>query len=107
MQPGQRRRGTAASVRARVAPGSLRVVSGEELIRSFDPPDGYRKVFCSACGGAFWSQHPDDPEARSVRLGALDSDPGIRPSYRQYVGNAAPWEPIADDGLPRFPGPRA
>jgi len=102
----QRRTGTAASVSAGVVPGSLRVMAGEELIRSFDPPDGYRKYFCSGCGGALWSQDPDDPEARSVRLGALDSDPGVRPSYRQYVGNAAPWEPIPDDRLPRFPGPR-
>ena len=102
----QRRTGTAASVSGRVAPGSLRVVAGDELIRSFDPPDGYRKYFCSACGGALWSQDPDDPEARSVRLGALDSDPGVRPSYRQYVANAAPWEPIPDDGLPRFSGSR-
>ena len=33
----QRRTGSAASVSARIVPGSLRVLSGEELIRSFDP----------------------------------------------------------------------
>ena len=38
-----------------------------------------------------------------VRLGAFDSDPGIRPSYHQFVGYAAPWEELADDGLPRYP----
>ena len=35
-----------------------------------------------------------------------DSDPGIRPSLRQYVAYAAAWEPIPDDGLPRFPEAR-
>ncbi len=99
----QRRTGSAASVSARIVPGSLRVLSGEELIRSFDPPDGFAKVFCSGCGSALWSRHPEDPNVISIRLGTFDSDSGIRPSYRQFVAYAAPWEPIPDDGLPRFP----
>ncbi len=99
----QRRTGNGASASARVAPGSLRVTSGEELIRSFDPAEGFKKAFCSACGGALWAQNPSDPEMKFVRMGALDGDPGIRPSYRQFVAYAAPWEPIPDDGLPRYP----
>jgi hypothetical protein len=99
----QRRTGTAASVSGRIAPGSLRVTAGEELLHSYDPPDGFSKIFCSACGSALWSRNPQDPKVISVRLGAFDRDPGIRPSYRQYVAYAAPWEPIPDDGLPRFP----
>ena len=98
----QRRTGSAAAVSAFVAPGSLRLTSGEELIRSFDPPDGFSKAFCSACGGALWSESPDDPEVKSVRLGAFDGDPGIRPQYHMYVDYAAVWEPIPDDGLPRY-----
>ena len=98
----QRRTGTAAAVSGRIAPGSLRILSGEELLRSYDPPDGFSKVFCSACGSGMWSQSPDDPEVKSVLLGAFDGDPGIRPSYHAYVDYAAVWEPIPDDGLPRF-----
>jgi hypothetical protein len=97
----QRRTGTAASAQARIQPGSLTVTHGEELIRSYAPPDGFPKLFCGACGSALWSQSPDDPEIISVRLGAFDGDPGIRPSLRQYVAYAAPWEPIPEDGLPR------
>ena len=99
----QRRTGTAASASGRIVPGSLRVLSGEELLRAWDPPDhGFSKVFCSACGGHLWSQSQDDPEIKSVRLGAFDSDPGIRPSYHAFVAYAASWEPIPDDGLPRY-----
>ena len=45
----------------------------------------------------------------SVRLGAFDGDPGVRPGWRAYVADAAGWEPIPDDGLERFDGtkPRA
>jgi hypothetical protein len=99
----QRRTGTAASVQARVVPGSLRVIAGEELLVAFPPPGGYPKVFCSRCGSALWSRHPQDPQVLSVRMGAFDRDPGIRPSYRQFVAYAAPWEPIPDDGVPRYP----
>jgi len=99
----QRRTGTAASAQARIVPGSLRIISGEELVRAFKPEDGFPKEFCSACGSALWSRNPDNPEALSVRMGAFDEDPGVLPSSRQYVAYAAAWEPIPDDGLPRFP----
>lgn len=98
----QRRTGTAASASGRIVPGSLRVLQGEELVKGWFPPDGFSKWFCSVCGAHIWSQSPDDPEVKSIRLGAFDSDPGIRPSYRAYVAYAAAWEPIPDDGLPRF-----
>jgi hypothetical protein len=99
----QRRTGTAASANVRLVPGSLRVVAGADLVRTYDPVDGALKAFCSACGSALWSQHPENPDIRAVRMSAFDEDPGVRPSVRQYVAYAAAWEPIPDDGLPRFP----
>src|SRR5215471_1628834 len=99
----QRRTGTAASPQARIEPGSLRVVSGAGLLGEFRPERGFPKVFCGECGSSLWSRSPDDPGRLSVRLGAFDRDPGIRPSYRQFVAYAAPWALIPDDGLPRYP----
>jgi len=99
----QRRTGTAASAQARIVPGSLRIVQGEELLRAWRPEDGAAKYFCSVCGAHMWSQDPSDPEIRSVRLGSFDGDPGIRPSSRQFTAYAAAWEPLPDDGLTRFP----
>jgi hypothetical protein len=99
----QRRTGTPASVQGRVEPGSLRVVQGEQHLREYRPGDGWAKVFCSECGSSLWSRDPDDAGRASVRFGAFDGDPGIRPSYRQFVDYAASWEPIPEDGLPRFP----
>ena len=37
-------------------------------------------------------------------MGAFDGDPGVRPSWRAFVGFAAPWEPVPDDGLERHQG---
>ena len=99
----QRRTGTAASAQARVAAGSLRVVAGAELVGEWAPPDhGWPKCFCSTCGSALWSRSPTDAGVVSVRLGTLDDDPGIRPQWRQFVAYSVPWEPIPDDGLPRY-----
>ena len=98
----QRRTGTAFSVSALTAPGSMRITEGEELVSSWDPGDGWIKAWCERCGGHLYTTHPDNPELLSVRMGALDDDPGIRPSAHQFVAYAAPWEPLPDDGLPRF-----
>ena len=99
----QRRTGTAAACSARVVPGSLRITAGEELIRCWVPPEGFWKCFCSACGGHLWSRAPEDPQVMSVRMGAFDRDPGVRPSFRVFTAYACDWEPIPDDGLPRYP----
>jgi hypothetical protein len=100
----QRRTGTAASVNARTNPDAFRIVQGEDRIRSWDPPDaGAEKFFCGDCGSALFSL---SPSSVGIRLGAVDGDPGVRPSYRQYVAYAAVWEPIPDDGLPRHPEAR-
>jgi hypothetical protein len=99
----QRRSGTAASAQVRVAPGAVRIVSGEELVRWYAPPDGFPKAFCSNCGSALFSRPPDGTEPTGVRLGTFDGDPGIRPQWHQFVDYAAVWEPIPDDGLPRYP----
>ena len=63
---------------------------------------GFEKCFCRECGAHLFSRNPDDPTQMSVRMGAFDGDPGVRPSWRTYVAYAAAWEPIPDDGLERF-----
>jgi hypothetical protein len=98
----QRRTGTTAALNAVLEPGSLRVVHGEDRVRAWAPPDGWEKLFCADCGSGLFSRSPDDPQRMGVRVGALEGDPGVRPSFRQFVAYAAPWEPIPDDGLPRY-----
>ena len=88
---------------ARVAPGAFRIVSGEEHVRAWAPDEGFAKFFCGLCGSALFSRDPANPDTVGVRLGSLDTDPGIRPQWRQFVAYAASWEPLPDDGLPRYP----
>ena len=102
----QGRTGTGSSVQARVDASTFRFVGGEEHLRCWRHPDGgFEKCFCGECGAHLISRNPDEAAQMSVRLGAFDGDPGVRPSWRAFVGNAVPWEPIPDDGLPRYEGP--
>ncbi len=99
----QRRTGTAASISAQIDGGALQILAGSEQIRGWTPGDGgWEKCFCGECGAHLYSRNPSDPKQIGVRMSAFDSDPGVRPSFRQYLAYAASWEPIPDDGLERF-----
>ncbi len=99
----QRRTGTGASANARARADAFRILAGEDRIRSWAPPEGAEKFFCVDCGSALFSRNAADASTIGVRLGALEGDPGIRPTTRQFVAYAATWEPVPDDGLPRHP----
>jgi hypothetical protein len=98
----QRRTGTAASAQARIDGSSFRLIAGEDALRAWrHPAGGFEKCFCGRCGSHLFSRNPDDPTQMSIRMGAFDEDPGVRPSWRAFVAYAAAWEPIPDDGLER------
>jgi hypothetical protein len=96
----QRRTGGAASAQARIDGRTFHLLQGEELVKAWRHPDGgFEKCFCRECGAHLFSRNPDEPRQMSVRMGAFDRDPGVRPSWRAYLAYAAAWEPIPDDGL--------
>jgi hypothetical protein len=100
----QKHSGTAGLAQGRVPKHSFELIAGSELIETFRPAGGMTKAFCRRCGfGVFGGTWPDGPEV-SVRLGVLDTDPGIAPQYHSFVASKAPWEMLPDDGLPRYDG---
>ena len=102
----QRRSGAAASPSAHPPPGALRIVAGEDKLRVWKPQDGGEKWFCGECGSSLFGFNPNHADPVAIRMGTFDGDPGVRPSVRQFVAYAASWEPIPDDGLPRYPNSR-
>jgi hypothetical protein len=97
--------GGPALAQGRVPRDGFALLSGAELVETFRPPGGMAKAFCRRCGSSlFGGTWPDGPEV-SVRLGALDDDPGIAPQYHSFVADAPRWLPVCDDGLPRHDGP--
>ena len=99
----QRRTGTAASCSAWPAASAFRIIAGQECLKAWTPSNGWEKWFCGVCGSSLFSRNPDDPEQIGLRMGTFDGDPVVRPRYRQFLASAAAWEPVPDDGLPRYP----
>jgi hypothetical protein len=105
----QRRTGTSGSAQARIDGRTFRLLQGEDLVQAWRHSDGgFEKCFCRECGAHLYSRNADDHAQMSVRMGAFDEDPGVRPSWHAYVAYACTWEPIPDDGLERYAegGPR-
>ena len=94
--------GGGGTTSGRIATDAVRILEGQELLRTYQPDDGSAKTFCSVCGsnlfGAGW---PAAPSA-AVRLAALDSGLDQVPRAHIFVRSIAPWETLPEDGLPRF-----
>ena len=96
--------GTAVCTQARVRRESFRLLAGEGALRVYRPAPGAAvKAFCTICGSSLFGGSWPEGEEISIRLGAFDDDPGIRPQYHTFVDSRAPWDTIGDD-LPQFPG---
>jgi hypothetical protein len=103
----QRRSGSGAAPGVIPALGSFKFVEGEELLAKWNAGDGFDKEFCPNCGSHISASDPSGSRLMSVRLGAFDGDPGVRPTTRHFTNYAAVWEPIPeDDPLEHFPESR-
>ena len=87
---------------ARVRKERFRLLSGADLIQVYGKGEGAVKAFCRICGSSLFGGDWPDGEQVSIRMGAFDEDPGIRPQFHTFVKDRAPWEVITDD-LPQYP----
>lgn len=96
--------GSVGLAQGRVPRERFRLLAGADLIRVFRPGAGAAKAFCGACGSSLFGASWPGGDEVSIRLGALDGDPQIRPQYHSFAADVPPWDTLAEDGLPRFDG---
>src|SRR4051794_30783063 len=94
--------GGVGTANGRVRTESVRLVAGDDLVRTYQPGEGSAKTFCSVCGSNLFGGGWPDSEFTSVRLTAIDTPFEGRPDKHLYVRSVAPWETLPDDGLERF-----
>ncbi|MGD0274098.1 MAG: GFA family protein [Gaiellaceae bacterium] len=95
--------GNFGSVSMEVPREQMRLLSGEELLESWQPAPGLViRVFCRRCGSGVYGIDEPESETIWVRMSALDADPGVRPSRHTWVSSAPAWFPVPEDGLPRY-----
>jgi hypothetical protein len=78
-------------------------ISGRSLVKTYEAsvrnkPPGYRRTFCTVCGGPVPTV---DSGMINVPAGTLDDDPGIQPQRHIFADVKTPWFDITDS-LPRF-----
>ena len=91
--------GTTAGVKA----ANFVVVSGEELLSSWESSPGVRRFFAGCCGSPIYKRKDAAPEVLGFRLGTLDANPLRRAELHFMVGSRAPWVEI-QDSLPQEAG---
>jgi hypothetical protein len=95
--------GSSFGTTAGVQTSEIRVVSGEELLTSWQSGPRIHRFFASCCGSPLYKRLDDAPEASRLRLGTLDSDPGRTVERHIFVSSKVPWLDIGDE-LPRTDG---
>jgi hypothetical protein len=80
----------------------FRLLEGADLIRVYGKGQGAVKAFCRVCGSSLFGGDWPEGDQVSIRMGAFDDDPGIRPQFHTFVDSRAPWDEITD-GLPQYP----
>jgi|SRR5215218_4453833 len=94
--------GGVGTTSGRAATPSIVILEGEELLRTYQPPEGSAKTFCSRCGSNLFGGGWPEFEHASVRLSALDEPFERTPQVHLFVRSVAPWETLPDDGAERF-----
>ena len=94
----RRQHGAAFATYADFTPGDFTWVTGADLIKVYEIPEGGGWCFCSVCGSTLAGT--DKGEITSITLGTVEGDPGLKPESHIFVGSKAKWFNI-DDDLPQ------
>ena len=94
--------GGGATANARVRSDSIRVLEGQELLRTYQPDEGSAKTFCGNCGANMFGGGWPESEVCSVRVTTFGPEFDARPVAHIFTRSAAPWESLPDDGADRF-----
>lgn len=86
-----------------VSTTAFHLVSGAELLTTFESSPGKERVFCSKCGSPIYSKKDTIPGVLRIRAGLINEPLSAKPVAHFYTGSKANWWPI-NDGLPQFDG---
>jgi hypothetical protein len=99
--------GGVGTANGRVRTENVRLLAGEDIVRTYQPDEGSAKTFCSVCGSNLFGNGWPESEFTSVRLSAIETPLERRPDAHMYVRSLATWETLPDDGAERFEVGRA
>jgi hypothetical protein len=92
--------GGAAFLTVVVRAADFRLLTGRELLQTYDAPilyspPAYRVTFCRQCGSAVPEAEPS-AATLEIPAGLFDDDVGIKPERHIFVDLKAPWDEIQE-----------
>jgi len=77
---------------------TFRWIAGEDAVVRFvpDPPYTYTRAFCGMCGTAL-GEIGSDADSFPIAADTLDTDPGVRVRFHEFVAEKPAWSTICDD----------
>nr|AEI89631.1 putative glutathione-dependent formaldehyde-activating protein [Sinorhizobium fredii GR64] len=90
---------------AKVKSENFKLISGEDVLHSFESTPGKLRWFCSRCGSHVYAERPANPEMKVLRAGTFDTDPGSVPMSNVWLSHARPWlaQDPAKENFEEFP----
>lgn len=93
--------GTAFSTNARIPSEQFRLISGDDVLTSYEMGPGIHRHFCSKCGAPAFVTLDREPAFIRPRLGALEGHPDVNLTAHVWVESMAAWHQITDE-LPQY-----
>lgn len=93
----RRQHGSAFSIYCETSATGYRIERGADAIVHYVSSPGIERRFCGRCGSKLSYHAAVAPTQVWIAAGALDDDPGVRPSYHIFTGAKADWFEITDD----------
>ena len=94
--------GGAGTANVGVRSAAIRILQGDDVLRTFQPEEGSAKTFCAVCGANLFGGGWPESERASVRVPGLETRFQPEPGSHIFVRSVASWETLPDDGLERF-----
>ena len=92
----RRAHGAAFATVSLVQSADFRITSGDEAVRQYRNPQGFR-YFCERCGGRLFNRPMSTEKFLLLVIASLDEEPARRPVMHINVESKAPWYDILDD----------
>ena len=83
--------GSAFGANVSVNKHEFELISGEQVLNSFESSPGKHRYFCRNCGSPIYTLTDRQPDMLRVRLGSLDSEFTQQPAAHIFVAEKAGW----------------
>lgn len=93
--------GTAYATNAPVKISEFELISGQNVLKTFQSTATTQRCFCGECGSPIYSIKQEAPDFYRLRIGTLDNALQQRPTMHIFVADKAEWDTICDD-IPQY-----